>query len=104
MKHTAIETGWRDTARRGRATAGRMLDEASDAVPTFGDAARAAAGALRVAGRKASAVMADLTDEARDTGQKTREQMVSRVQAQPLASMLIAAGFGLIAGMFLSRH
>lgn len=109
MKDTSIEASWRDTARRGRTAAGRMLDEASGVVPAFGDAARAAADALRVAGRKASAVMADLTDEARGTdmirrGVETRGQMVNRVQAQPLASVLIAAGIGLIAGMFLSRR
>lgn len=99
-----IESNLRDAARHGQAAARQAIDEATDAVPTFGDAARATADALRVAGRKASAVMSDLKEEALDTGTKTREQVASRVQAQPMTSVLIAAALGLIAGLFLSSR
>ena len=99
-----IESNLRDAARHGQDAARQAIDEATDAVPTFGDAARATADALRVAGRKASAVMSDLKEEALDTGTKTREQVASRVQAQPMTSVLIAAALGLIAGLFLSSR
>jgi ElaB/YqjD/DUF883 family membrane-anchored ribosome-binding protein len=98
------DTNFRGAARQGQAAANRMIDEASDAVPSFADAARATTDALRVAGRKASGVMADLTEEARETGMKTREQLVSTVQSQPMTSILVAAGLGLVAGLLLTRQ
>ena len=103
MSDTEFETRVRGAASQGEAAARRAMDEAADAIPSFSDAARATADALRVAGRKASAMMADLTDEARDTGMRTREQVASRVQAQPMTAILIAAAIGLVAGMFMSR-
>jgi ElaB/YqjD/DUF883 family membrane-anchored ribosome-binding protein len=97
-------SSFRGAARQGQAAANRVLDEATDAVPSFADAARATADALRVAGRKASAVMSDLSEEARDTGMKTRDQMVSTVQAQPMTAILVAAALGLVAGLLLTRQ
>jgi len=99
-----IETNLRDAARHGQTAARQAMDQVSEAIPTFGGAARATADALRVAGRKASSVMADLSEEARDTGAKTRDQVVNQVQAQPMTSVLIAAAVGLLAGLFLSRQ
>jgi ElaB/YqjD/DUF883 family membrane-anchored ribosome-binding protein len=104
MSETHIESGLRGAARQGEAAARRVIDEANEAIPTFSDAARATADALRVAGRKASAVMSDFKDEARDTGVKTREQVASRVQAQPMTSILVAAALGLVAGLLISRQ
>jgi ElaB/YqjD/DUF883 family membrane-anchored ribosome-binding protein len=97
-------SSFRGAARQGQAAADRVMDEATDAIPAFADAARATADALRVAGRKASAVMSDLTEEARDTGMKTRDQMVSKVQAQPMTAILVAAALGLVAGLLLTRQ
>ena len=82
----------------------RVIDAGADAIPSFGDAARATADALRVAGRKASAVMTEFGEEARDAGVKTRDEVVTRVQAQPLTSVLVAAALGFIAGLMLPRH
>jgi ElaB/YqjD/DUF883 family membrane-anchored ribosome-binding protein len=48
--------------------------------------------------------MADLTEEARDTGAKTRDQVSSRVQAQPMTSIVVAAALGLVAGLLMSRQ
>jgi ElaB/YqjD/DUF883 family membrane-anchored ribosome-binding protein len=104
MSDTHIETSLRDAARQGEAAARRVMDEANDVIPSFADAARATADALRVAGRKASAVMSDLTEEARGTGVKTREQVVSKVQAQPMTAVLVAAALGLVAGLLLTRQ
>jgi ElaB/YqjD/DUF883 family membrane-anchored ribosome-binding protein len=103
MSDTHLETGLRGAARQGEAAARRAIDEAADAIPTFSDAARATADAFRVAGRKASTVMADITEEARGTGVKTRDQVASTVQAQPMTSILVAAALGLVAGLLLSR-
>lgn len=99
--------GMQDAARQGEAvarSAQKAINDAAEAIPSFSDAARATADALRVAGRKASAVISDFTDEARDTGMKTRDQVASRVQAQPMTSILIAGAVGLIVGLFLSSR
>jgi ElaB/YqjD/DUF883 family membrane-anchored ribosome-binding protein len=104
MSDTQFESNMRGAVRQGEAAARRAIDEASDAMPTFADAARATGDALRVAGRKAASVMADLTEEARDTGAKTRDQVSSRVQAQPMTSIVVAAALGLVAGLLMSRQ
>jgi ElaB/YqjD/DUF883 family membrane-anchored ribosome-binding protein len=100
----SYERDARDAAARAQSNARRGIDEAKDAIPAFGDAARSAADAVLAAGRKASSVMSDLTDDARDTGAFTRDQFVSQVREQPMAAVLIAAALGLIAGLFLSRN
>ncbi len=102
MSDTHIESNLRGAVRQGQAAAQKTIDDATDAMPSFADAARATADALRVAGRKASAMMADLSEEARDTGAKTRDQVASKVQAQPMTSILIAAALGLVAGLLMS--
>ena len=104
MSESQVESGLHNAVRQGQAAAQRMGEQASEVMPGFTDAARATADALRIAGRRASAVMSDLKDEARDTGMKTREQVASRVQEQPMTSILIAAAVGLIAGLLLSRQ
>jgi len=104
MSETQMETTLKGAARQGEAAARRVMDQAGDAMPTFADAARATADALRVAGRKASAVMADLTEEARDTGMKTRDQVATKVRAQPMMAVLVAAALGLVAGLLLTRE
>lgn len=100
----SIQNDVRDAAKHGQAAVRDAYDQVSDAVPSFADAARATADAFRVAGRKASAVMADLKEEALDTGARTREQVASRVQSQPMTSVLVAAALGLIAGLLISRQ
>ena len=104
MSDTHLETSLQDAVRQGQASARQMMDDDADATPSFADAARATADAIRVAGRKASAVMADIKEEARDTGTKTREQVVGRVQAQPMTSLLVVAALGLVAGLLMSRR
>jgi len=99
-----MESTLKGAARQGEATARRVMDQASEAMPTFSDAARATVDALRVAGRKASSVVADLTEEARDTGVKTRDQVATKVRAQPMTAVLIAAALGLVAGLLLTRE
>jgi ElaB/YqjD/DUF883 family membrane-anchored ribosome-binding protein len=73
-------------------------------IPSLNETTRAARDALRESGRKASAIINDLGNQACDTGARTRDQIVRQVESQPLTSVLLAAGIGLLAGVLLSRR
>jgi ElaB/YqjD/DUF883 family membrane-anchored ribosome-binding protein len=66
--------------------------------------ARVAMDALRDASRGASAAVTELGGGAYQVGAKTGAQIARQVEAQPVASVLVAASLGLVAGMLLSRR
>jgi ElaB/YqjD/DUF883 family membrane-anchored ribosome-binding protein len=66
--------------------------------------AKATTEALRDAGRKVSATASELGENAYQFGSKTGAQIAHTVEEQPMASVLIAAALGLIAGMLLARR
>jgi ElaB/YqjD/DUF883 family membrane-anchored ribosome-binding protein len=66
--------------------------------------ARVAMDALRDASRGASAAVTELGEGAYQAGAKTSARIARQVEAQPVASVVVAASLGLIAGVLLSRR
>jgi len=90
-----------ETINSAGKSAGAAAERAADeAIPMFTDAARMAGDAVRSAGKRASALFTDLSEGVPEA----REQVVTRVQAQPLTAVLLAAGVGMLAGMLLLRR
>jgi ElaB/YqjD/DUF883 family membrane-anchored ribosome-binding protein len=76
----------------------------SHVVHDLREGVRTTTDALRDAGRRASEVMSEFGESAYQAGNKTRAQVAGQVEAQPIASILIAASIGLIAGALLFRR
>ncbi len=86
------------------ATTQNFRDQASDMADRtthrINDAANAASSAVRDASRKVSSTMGDISDRANAAS----SDLSHRVEQQPLTSVLIAAGAGLLVGILLARR
>lgn len=76
----------------------------SDETGPLGEAARATAEAVRDVGRKASAAMTEVGEEAYRTGARGGAHVGRYIGAHPVTSIAIAASLGLFAGLLLSRR
>jgi len=66
--------------------------------------ARRVADNAKYARDKIVSAIADATDGVRAHGSKARTELAHQVEQQPIASVLAAASFGLIAGVLLARR
>jgi ElaB/YqjD/DUF883 family membrane-anchored ribosome-binding protein len=74
------------------------------AAQTVGEAANAAGAAVRDAGAHIRDAAADFGARVRKTADGTANDLAKRVEQQPLSSIVVAAGVGLVAGMLLARR
>jgi ElaB/YqjD/DUF883 family membrane-anchored ribosome-binding protein len=82
-------------------TATNFEDRAAQSV---GDAANTAGAAMRNAGAQIRDTAADFGARVRKSADETTNDLVKRVEKQPLSSIMVAAGVGLVAGMLLARR
>ncbi len=68
------------------------------------ESARLTTDALCDAGRKATAAVREVGEGAYDIGSRTGAQVVHQMETWPIASLLVAATVGMIAGMLLARR
>jgi ElaB/YqjD/DUF883 family membrane-anchored ribosome-binding protein len=82
-------------------TASNFEDRATQSV---GEAANAASAAVRDASAQIRDTAADIGARVRKSADATATDLGKRVEKQPLSSIAMAAGFGLIAGLLLARR
>jgi ElaB/YqjD/DUF883 family membrane-anchored ribosome-binding protein len=74
------------------------------AAQTVGEAANAAGAAVRDARAQIRDVAADIGARVRKSADETANDLAKRVERQPLSSIVVAAGVGLVAGLLLARR
>jgi len=87
-------------------SASRKHDDAvaSGVFPDLHKGARFARDTFRDAARGAAVAATGFAESTYDIGTKAGARVVRQVEAQPMASALIAASLGMIAGLLLSRR
>jgi len=70
---------------------------------TIGDAVRSTAETVQEAGQQATSAISEATKSMCSFSMKARDNLTRTVEAQPVASVVLAAALGLMAGLFLSR-
>jgi ElaB/YqjD/DUF883 family membrane-anchored ribosome-binding protein len=74
------------------------------ATQTVGEAANAAGAAVRDAGAQIRDAAAGIGARVRKSADETANDLAKRVEQQPLSSIMVAAGVGLVAGLLLARR
>ena len=80
-----------------------MLESIPAEAKLVGETISATADAVRDAGHKASAVIADAGKDAYETGSAAHASLVRQVTAQPMAAIAAAGVIGLVAGLLFAR-
>jgi ElaB/YqjD/DUF883 family membrane-anchored ribosome-binding protein len=81
-----------------------VSSEADRAGQTVNQAATAAGAAVRDAAENARDYAADLNKRVSKQADQAVQDLAHRVEEQPITSLLIAGGVGLLAGMLLARR
>jgi hypothetical protein len=68
------------------------------------ESVRVTGDAFCAAGQKASAAIQELSDGAVQIGTRTGARVARQVEAQPMASAIVAASLGMIIGLLLPRR
>jgi ElaB/YqjD/DUF883 family membrane-anchored ribosome-binding protein len=108
MSETEIRRTWRDVGREIENDGSFAADAATKAMSEFGQKASEAAGdagaAIRDASRKVGAAASDMGNDVYDRSRRMGRDAADRIQAQPVASVIVAAVAGLFAGLLIARR
>jgi ElaB/YqjD/DUF883 family membrane-anchored ribosome-binding protein len=93
-----------DISETGSDIAGRVSEAAHNAGEAVRDMAGRASHAVGEGYNQASEKAKEVYEQGREMAEKVGENVRSSVQNQPLTSILIAAGIGVVIGFLMSGH
>ena len=96
----SLEATERDVRQKVNDTA-RAADDINQQISA---AAAEAGAALRDAARRVSSAAGELGQRAAEQGNRYGQEMIERVERQPLTSLAMAAAAGFVVGMLMTRR
>jgi ElaB/YqjD/DUF883 family membrane-anchored ribosome-binding protein len=96
--HKQLGKDARDTIGDGAATTVEDLNQ------RVSDVAAEAGAAVREAARRVSGAASELGQQALDRGNRYGKDVLAQVESQPVASLVVAAAVGFIAGCLFARR